>query len=356
MIIFGAPRRYLQGPDLIERIGEELSAIGRKVALISSKRIQATLGDDIASSCAAAGVSLKMVPFEGEASTRNIDHVVGQLVGLDVDVVVSVGGGKVIDVGKIVSNRVGADYVAVPTIASNDAPTSHVAVIHDDDGRVIGLEKSKANPALVLVDTALIAKAPLCFLSAGIGDALVKRFEVEQCARTGGHNVFGSQSTGSALALAYAAYDSVRAHTSDAFLAVKSGTPNEAFEKLVEACILMSGLAFENGGLSVSHGMTRGLSAVPGVAQALHGHQVAYGLLVQLVLEGRDKPFMDDIRSFYQQAHLPLKLGEMDGDGKDPAVIKLIAETSASAAHMKKFEKSITATDIEEAIVAIENA
>ena len=93
----------------------------------------------------------------------------------------------------------------------------------------------------------------------------------------------------------------------------------------------MSGLVFESGGLSISHGMTRGLSAVPGVASALHGHQVAYGLLVQLELERRDAGFMQDMRAFHRSAGLPLKLVEL---GADQAVTT-IGKVPATAAHMK---------------------
>ena len=118
----------------------------------------------------------------------------------------------------------------------------------------------------------------------------------------------------------------------------------------------MSGLAFESGGLSVSHGMTRGLSLIPGVANALHGHQVAYGLLVQLVLENRDSAFMDDMYGFFRDARLPLKLADLGHDGKSNSDIDTIAQASAEAAHMKKFYRPISAADIARAITQIEAA
>jgi glycerol dehydrogenase len=54
----------------------------------------------------------------------------------------------------------------------------------------------------------------------------------------------------------------------------------------------MSGLGFESGGLSIAHAMTRGLSKVPGSREAMHGQQVAYGLLLQLMLEGSGPAFL----------------------------------------------------------------
>ena len=356
MIVFGAPRRYVQGPGVLASIGQELASIGRSAVLLADERVMALISDTVPQSAKAAGVTLRLLPFGGEITYDEIARLVAEI-GDDVpDIVISAGGGKTIDTGKIVARDTGTAFVSVPTIASNDSPTSHIAVIYDADHKLVGVEEHKSNPDLVLVDTEVVIKAPLALLSAGVGDALVKVFEVEQCIGSGGKNVFGAQSPLSALALARACYTTVRDNLDGAYAAHAAGTPNPAFEALVEAAVLMSGLAFESGGLSVSHGMTRGLSAVPGIAQALHGHQVAYGLLVQLELEQRDPAFMDDMRTFFRAAKLPLTLRELGADQASNSTVSTIADLSAAAVHMKKFSREITANDIAEAINRIEAA
>lgn len=356
MIVFGAPRRYVQGPGVLASIGSELAAIGRTAVLIADSRVMALSADIIEKSAAEAGVELRKLPFGGEITYDEIARLVAEIGEDTPDIVISAGGGKTIDTGKMVARDTDAKFVSVPTIASNDSPTSHIAVIYDADHKLVGVEENKGNPELVLVDTDVIIKAPLELLSAGVGDALVKVFEVEQCVGSGGKNVFGATSPLTALALARACYDTVRENLDGAYAAHAAGTPNAAFEALVEAAVLMSGLAFESGGLSVSHGMTRGLSAVPGVAQALHGHQVAYGLLVQLELEQRDAAFMDDMRTFFRTAKLPLKLAELGANQTSNSTVSTIAELSAAAAHMKKFDREISADDIAQAITRIEAA
>lgn len=356
MIVFGAPRRYVQGPGALDLIGQELAAIGRTAVLLVDARVQELVADRIARSAADAGVALRALPFGGEITYPEIDRLVAGIGDARPDIVIGAGGGKTIDTGKMVARGTGAAFVSVPTVASNDSPTSHIAVIYDDQHKLVGVEEARANPDLVLVDTQVIIGSPLKLLSAGVGDALVKVFEVEQCIGAGGKNVFGAQSPLSALALARACYDTVRENLQAAYAAHARGVPDAAFEALVEACVLMSGLAFESGGLSVSHGMTRGLSAVPGVAQALHGHQVAYGLLVQLELEQRDPAFMADMRAFFQAAQLPLTLAELGADQASNSTVATIAEHSATAAHMKKFSREITAGDIAAAINRIEAA
>jgi len=356
MIVFGAPRRYVQGPGVLSSIGTELASLGQSAIILADDRVQAIVGATIASAAAEAGIGITPLRFGGEITYAEVKRLVAAVSGARHDIVVAAGGGKTIDTGKLLSRELGARFVSIPTVASNDSPTSHIAVVYDEDHKLVAVEENKANPDLVLVDTAIIARAPLTLLSAGVGDALVKRFEVEQCIGAGGRNVFGSASPLSALALARTCYDTVREHTAPAYAAIARGEIDHHLEALVEASVLMSGLAFESGGLSVSHGMTRGLSVIPGVANALHGHQVAYGLLVQLVLENRDQAFMDDMYGFYREARLPLKLADLGHDGKSNSDIDTIAQVSAEAAHMKKFYRPVSAADIARAITQIEAA
>ncbi|MDB5612735.1 MAG: Iron-containing alcohol dehydrogenase [Devosia sp.] len=356
MIVFGAPRRYVQGPGVLSIIGGELANIGNSAILLADERVLGIVGPTVVDSCAAAGIKLTTLKFLGEITYAEIDRLVAEVGSSGHDIVVAAGGGKTIDTGKLVSRALGARFVSVPTVASNDSPTSHIAVVYDAQHKLVAVEQNKANPDLVLVDTAIIAKAPLTLLSAGVGDALVKRFEVEQCINANGKNVFGAASPLSALALARACYDTVREHTVPAYAAISRGEIDHHLEALIEASVLMSGLAFESGGLSVSHGMTRGLSVIPSIAHALHGHQVAYGLLVQLVLENRDDAFMTDMRAFYREAQLPLKLADLGHDGRSNSDIDTIAQVSAEAAHMKKFFRPISGQDIARAITQIEAA
>jgi glycerol dehydrogenase len=355
MIIFGSPRRYLQGPDAITKLGEEVGRIGKTAVLVADSRVLALIGAAAKESCASAGIALTEIVFGGEITHAEVERMAALCAANPPEVVIAAGGGKTIDAGKFLSGKIKAKLVTVPTVASNDSPTSHIIVVYDESHKLTGVEKLSANPDLVLVDTAVIAKAPAVLLAAGIGDAIVKRFEVEQCVGVRGNNVFGGRSPRTALALAHACYETVRADAVAGLAAVERGQPDEALERLVEACVLMSGLAFESGGLSVCHAMTRGLSAVPGPASALHGHQVAYGLLVQLTLEGRDSAFVADIRRFFGQVGLPVSLAEI-GFAGGAAEIATIAELTAQAAHMKHFSRPVAAEDLVAAINAVEAA
>lgn len=354
MLIFGSPRRYIQGVDVRHRLGEELARIGGPVLLLADAGVAAIIGEDCAQSCAAAGVVLRLVTFGGEVTWREVNRLAALCAQDKPEIVVAAGGGKTIDAGKLLSRQIGAKMVTMPTVASNDSPTSHIIVVYDENHKLIGVERLATNPELVLVDTAIIARAPAILLSAGIGDALVKQFEVEQCYNKNGTNMFGgSPPPLTALALARTCYDTIRAHSVAALEAVKRGIPDQALEHVVEASVLMSGLAFESGGLSICHAMTRGLSAVKGPAEALHGLQVAYGLLVQLELERRDAAFTADMRAFFRATGLPVSLAELGFTGGSNE-IALIADLTAQAPHMKHFERVLVADDLVAAMRVVE--
>lgn len=355
MIIFGSPRRYIQGPGALARLGEELARLGASAVLVADAHVEGLVAPAAVESCRAAGVTLSQVRFGGEITYAEVARMEAACEDAKPAIVVAAGGGKTIDASKLLSRALGARIVTVPTIASNDSPTSHIVVVYDEAHKLVGVERLAGNPDLVLVDTALIAKAPAALLTAGIGDALVKRFEVEQCAAANGPNMFGGRSPRTAVALARACYDEIRAHSVAALDSLKTGEPNDALERVVEASVLMSGLAFESGGLSICHGLTRGLSAVRGPAEALHGHQVAYGLLVQLELEGRDRAFVDDMRGFFRAVGLPVSLREL-GFTEGSNEIAIIADLSAQAVHMKNFSRPLSADDFVQAIQAVERA
>ena len=65
---------------------------------------------------------------------------------------------------------------------------------------------------------------------------------------------------------------------------------------------------------------------------------------------------MGDMRAFYRDARLPLTLAALGADRTSNATIETIAELSAAAAHMKKFDRPLTAKDIAEAIERVEAA
>lgn len=357
MIVFGSPSRYYQGPGCLDRMGEILSAIGTNFVVVADAFILPMLRRRLDDGFAGHGLTAQILPFSGDVTRDAIDALMAAVdagpFGPKIDALVAVGGGKAIDVGKAVCHRLRCALVTVPTAAANDAPTSKNYVVYDENHVLLEVAHLPANPAAVIADTAVIATAPRTLLVAGIGDGLTKAFEAEQCYAVQGRNMFGEDPSLSALVLAQAGYRILREYAVDGLAVAGTGKSTPAFEKLVEALFVMGGLGFESGGLSIAHAMTRGLSRVEQSARAMHGHQVAYGLLVQLVLEGRDDAFMTDLLAFYDSVGLATSLAAL-GVPMPKNAYSTIAGPTLAAPHAKNFIRSLTEGDLISAMRQVE--
>jgi glycerol dehydrogenase len=128
--------------------------------------------------------------------------------------------------------------------------------------------------------------------------------------------------------------------------AVERGEVTDDVEATVEACILMSGLGFENGGLSLAHSMTRGLVKARDAMNAPHGEQVAYAVLVQLAVERRGDAEIADLVGFHREIGLPVRLSELGMKEATDLEIYEIARLTMMAPHIPNLPFAIAAEDI----------
>ena len=153
--------------------------------------------------------------------------------------VVGIGGGKTMDTAKAVAENLGLPCVIIPTVASNDAPCSGVAVLYNDAGVVIKAVLMRRNPDLVLVDTGIIANAPRRLFAAGLGDALSTWFEARACKNSGARTMARGNVSNTGLMMARLCYDLLMEKGRDALAAVERHEVTPALEDVVEALSLI---------------------------------------------------------------------------------------------------------------------
>lgn len=350
--LFTAPSRYVQGPGAVDELGRLLNGRYSVAAVIVDSALAGPLSPRILRSLEGGSIRAHLIEWAGEVTRPSIDGIAAQLDPYSPNVVIAAGGGKTLDTGKGVSVVLGVDMITVPTIASNDGPTSRTIAEYDEQHRLISTPQMPANPAVVVVDTDLIAQAPADFLLSGVGDAVAKRFEAAGCFRAGGNTPNGTRPLDLPNAIAHACYRTILADTEAALTGMGSTPACPQLERVIEAVVLMSGLAFENGGLSLAHALTRGLMRVEGAKMRPHGMQVAYGLLVQLAHEG-DKDSLAQVGEFFKRVALPRCLGELSTEAS-PSVLETIAEAALSAPHCLNTDPVPTRASLLVAMEAIE--
>lgn len=349
----GFPGRYIQGPQALRELPRLLEELGaRRIALLADATVRRTLGARVDAALqlgGGAGAAATWLDFPGECSAPIIADLAAGVV--DCDTVVALGGGKTIDTGKGISRTHGARLVVVPTIASNDSPTSRLIVLYDGAHRVAGVELLARNPDVVLVDTEVIARAPARFFSAGMGDALSKTFEARQCHLTHGRNFFGTPSLPTARLLADRCYAIIVEHGAAALRQIaERQEPDESVERVIEATVLLSGVGFESGGLSLAHALVRGFSAHPKIGGFLHGEAVAFGTLVQLVAEGRPDAEVAAHAALTRVLGLPVSFRSFGMDAIGGAELDEIARITCTAPYISHLSPAIDAAGVRRAL------
>ena len=311
--VFTSPSRYTQGKGATAALGREMTALGLEgpVLIIAGRTVIGLLAPAWQRSLDEAGFKHAVHRFSGECSLTEIERVKAAGRELGARTIVGAGGGKVLDTARAAAAGLGLPVVNCPTVASSDAPCSASSVIYTDEGVFQEYRFYRKNPDLVLVDTEVIAQAPPRLLVAGMGDALATWFEARTCVAGHVKNMRGGGSTNSAAALAELCYKTLLEDGTAALRAVETKVVTPALERLVEANTLLSGLGFESSGLAAAHAVHNGLTVAPGTHHYLHGEKVAFGLLVQLVLEGAPRATVEQVLGFSTEVGLPITLAEI---------------------------------------------
>lgn len=351
--VFIAPPRYIQGRGVLHDTGRYLSLLpARHVALLMSERGHRTAGRAVAESLRAAGVSHVARTFNGECSLEEIEAHAADLEGERIDALIAAGGGKCIDAGKSIAYRLDIPVVIAPTLASNDAPCSALSVIYTADGAFAGGEFFPDSPALVIVDTQVVAEAPERYLVAGIGDAMATWYEARVClVNDTAMNAVGARPTLASGAIGETCCRTLFDQGTAAAAAVRDRTVNDALEAVVEANTLLSGLGFESGGLAAAHGVAQSYTAIPKVeSNFLHGELVAMGTLAQLMLESRPDE-ATRVAEFFARVGLPVHLGQLLLDGSDMAALETVVEGTLAFPFIGNMPEPVTADGVRSALL-----
>lgn len=348
-----SPGKYVQGSGVLSELGRYAAALGRKgaYAVLTPFAYDHCAGG-VEKSFADAGLALRTHRFGGECCQQEIDGIVQAVRGAGSDVVIGMGGGKALDTAKAVGYYAALPVVIVPTAASSDAPCSALSVLYTPDGRFERYLFLRRNPDLVLVDTAVVAAAPVRLLVAGMGDALATFYEARACRAAHGSTCAGGVCSLTALHIAEACRDTLFRDGFKAKTAVECGTVSEAVENVVEANTYLSGVGFESGGLAAAHAVHNGLTVLAQTHDMLHGEKVAFGTLVQLALENAPLEEFEQALAFCRRLGLPTSLAMLGAAQPDRESLMAVAEAACAPGDtMGNLPFPVTPADVYSAIL-----
>ena len=236
-----------------------------------------------------------------ENTINYADSLVAKIISEQVNCVVGLGGGSVLDVCKYAAYTANRSFLSIPTTVANDGIASPIAVLKGDDGRPKSLMCSLAS--MLLIDIEVLAYAPVQLIKAGIGDILsnyMALLDWELASNRGKEQI-----NGYAYLLSKNAYSLL---LNSKYTDICKGFVDE----LVNAHIL-SGLAmnFTQSSRAVSgseHLFSHALDYYSDV-KLLHGIQTALGTIAMLKLVGKEYGEILDCLKRYQVDINPERLG-----------------------------------------------
>lgn len=158
------------GPGLLGRVGETLAAgkISGKLLYVSDPVVDKLYGHKVRPQLEEIGrVKEEYIDSNTIAYAMSVAE---RVIATDVDCIVGMGGGKVLDVCKYASYISKRPLLSIATTMANDGIASPIAVLLKRDKKPKSL--GCAMPSMLIVDTEVIRQGPVQLIKAGIGDTI----------------------------------------------------------------------------------------------------------------------------------------------------------------------------------------
>ena len=159
-------------PKITKQYGKTAVVIGGKTAMSKAKPY---LDEAVKSSEIEI---IDYIWYGGDSSYENAQMLIDNPVVQKADMIFAVGGGRAVDTCKVVFTKLDKPFFTFPTVASNCAACTAIAVIYNADGTFKEYFYPKCPSYHTFINTRIIADSPDSLLWAGIGDALSKEYEV----------------------------------------------------------------------------------------------------------------------------------------------------------------------------------
>lgn len=307
---------FLLGRNIYHRLPELMRPLGTRFAVVGGVTAMEKALPSLKAVIAGTEAELLCaLPFGGACTQSAMRRLADALSPLSPDFIVGMGGGKAIDTAKGVAHMLGVPLLSLPTLVSNCAPITALSVVYKDEGPFDSFMFFDGPPKLTVIDLDIAAGAPAKYFRAGMGDTLAKHLESTFSARNDELGVSMDHMSLLGVALSSTCYDPILKYGRQALEEAKRHEAGAAYEICARSIILSAGLvslmADDNYNCALAHAVCYGLQLFAHVEEHyLHGDLVAYGALVQLVLDGQLER-AKALRTFLVSIGTPVTLGQM---------------------------------------------
>lgn len=272
------PRLIVIGNKNLGNIGKFLHSLNepKKVSVISGRHVKKIIQNKFQKSLLKAGIKSVWHNANNNDET-SIDKIQNDVKKDKSDLIIGIGGGRSVDIAKMISFNLEKPFVSVPTAASHDGIASPFVSIRGDKPHSV----VATAPLGVFVDIDVIKKAPKKLLASGCGDLIAKITAVRdwEIGRDKTGEYFGRYSANLASMSAKILLEASE----------KKKVPDtrEVVEALISAgvasCIAGSSRPCSGAEHLFSHALDK---IAPGIG--LHGEKCGIGAIMMAKLQGQD--------------------------------------------------------------------
>ncbi len=350
-----APAQYVNEKDILLKSGAYISRWGKKALISGGVKALKSVEDKLFPSLNKSNIYWKKHVFKGECSDENISIIIRKAEEIEADVIIGVGGGKALDSAKTAAETYKVPIVCTPTIAATCAAASAFSVIYTPEGEFKRDNFLTTNPNLVLIDPDVVANAPVEYLKSGIFDALSKWYE-GQAVLSGIKNP--DLFTISAMKLAEILYKNMKEKARSAVELVEKNQVGDSLKEVIDLNIYLTGVIQSLGQTTsrgaAAHAIHNGLTLMEESHDLLHGVKVAYGIIIQLLLEKKSTEEFQEVLSFFKELGLNPSLKGL-GLPFDKELLTKVAKKAADDTVMKNMPFVIEPGMIIAAIIDLES-
>jgi Glycerol dehydrogenase and related enzymes len=276
------PRDLIIGHGVLSRTADVCSnfGLGKDVMIITGHDTYEAAGKEVEEILTEKKFNVNVLQI-GDATTDNVEKAIRASKESHSKMLLSVGGGSKIDIGKMVSMKLSVPMVSVPTSASHDGIASGRASLKADDGPV---SIDAAVPMAVVADTKVLVRSPYRLLAAGCADVMsnITALMDWDFARRIRNEEFSS----SAYSLSKYSADAIIENSK----LIRPGMEESIWVSIKP--IIVSGLSMSIAGSSrptsgAEHMFSHALD-IDHPGKALHGEQCGVGAIMMMYLHGGD--------------------------------------------------------------------
>ena len=167
------PRKVIIGDKILNNTLEyikETTLKKEKIVLITGENVKRKIKHQIEENFIKDGIKYQWI-LAGDASFQSVENIEKEIKNEKIEVIVGIGGGRCIDIGKMTANNLKKPFVSIPTSASHDGISSPFVSLR---GGKKPYSIKVETPIEIIADIEVISNAPYKLIASGCGDLIAK--------------------------------------------------------------------------------------------------------------------------------------------------------------------------------------